>query len=409
MVSNYTHHLFPKQSEFVKYRGKTGQIDIKDTIVGILAKNPGLTAEDIAAFIFDKRLYKSFYKSVPYSLKALVNDSILVKEDESGFYYLSNDAMSHDIQKTQQMMDRLLAKGLKPEQVTFLSSSIIMAGEQARAEHEGRNYHSNETVAASPAIVPPTPEKQEVVDFDGVKMVEVEPGVHEPITISTVDAINDDTKSVIELHAIEPEDIDFQNYLTSQNVILEIVGPEVHGYNIKLYGKRSSLINTLSMFWENLDLIDQIEPFEGDVIKLENPFEKLSEADLASIKEDTITQMRLDAEAEEHERLRLIAEKEEQDRLAAIAAEEARIKAEEEAKVQAYKNKLSSIRSATDLLGLDVEVNLPDLAGQVVGTILEIKPDGVLFLIVFSKDSKYPEGSIQNIFYKDNLSYKIMA
>ena len=401
MVSNYTHHLFPKQSEFVKYRGKTGQIDIKDTIVSILAKNPGLTAEDIAAFIFDKRLYKSFYKSVPYSLKALVKDSILVKEDESGFYYLSNDAMSHDIQKTQQMMDRLLAKGLKPEQVTFLSSSIIMAGEQARAEHEGRNYHSNETVASSPARVP-------------VEPVVVEEKIEEPETTVTVGPIlenklDDDTKSVIELHAIEPEDIEFQNYLTSQNVILEIVGPEVHGYNIKLYGKRSSLINTLSMFWENLDLIDQIEPFEGDVIKLENPFEKLSEADLASIKEDTITQMRLDAEAEEHERLRLIAEKEEQDRLAAIAAEEARIKAEEEAKVQAYKNKLSSIRSATDLLGLDVEVNLPDLAGQVVGTILEIKPDGVLFLIVFSKDSKYPEGSIQNIFYKDNLSYKIMA
>lgn len=58
METIYKHHLYPRQSMYVKYRGKTGQIDIKDTVITILSKQPGLNLEGIAPLIFTPSLLK---------------------------------------------------------------------------------------------------------------------------------------------------------------------------------------------------------------------------------------------------------------------------------------------------------------------------------------------------------------
>jgi len=345
MVTNYKHHLYPKQSDFIKYRGKTAQIDVKDTIVAILASLPGLTQIEITDRIYHTDLVKSRHYNVSRALSALVFDGSILREESSEQYYLQNDAISHDIGKTQASMDKLTELGLSREQVVFLSSGIIMAGEEAYAKQEGRNYHTKDTVASSPAVVPPVVKVEEVVhevvDFDGVKMVEVEPGVHMPI----------------------------EDQQTSFSGIP----------------------------------LEELEPI------IPNPFENMSEDDIAQLKLAALVDLVEERKAEEEDAARLLMEAADAAAEKERLAEEARAQQELLDKELAYKNKLTSIRSAQSLLGLDVEIKLPDLKGQVVGTILELRPDSVLFLIVFSKDDLYPEGSVHTIFYKDNLSYKIMA
>lgn len=339
MVTNYRHHLYPKQSEFVKYRGKSGQIDVKDTIISILANKPGLTLEELKDMIYHPDFNKSRFYNVTRALESLLFEGSLYKEEASEQYYLQNDAISHDIAKTQASMDKLTELGLSREQVVFLSSGIIMAGEQARAESEGRNYHTNETVASSPAVVPPVVKVEEVVN----------------------------------------EQVDL--------VVEPIVGFQLEDQQASFSGIP----------------LEELEPI------IPNPFENMSEDDIAQLKLIAIQDLVEEREAEEREEARLLMEAEEAVAEAGRKAEEARLLKIEADKELAYKNKLTSIRSAQSLLGLDVEIKLPELKGQVVGTILELRPDSVLFLIVFSKDDQYPEGSVHTIFYKDNLSYKIMA
>jgi len=357
MVQNYKHHLYPKQSEFVKYRGKTGQIDVKDTIIAILAHKPGLTHDELKDMIYHPDFNKSRFYNVSSAIDALAFDGTIFKEEVSGQFYLQNDAISHDIAKTQASMDKLTELGLTKEQVVFLSSGIIMAGESYSAEHDGHNHNVNDTVASSPAIVPPVKVEVEepvqelinehIVDFDGVKMVEVEPGVHEPI--------EDDTKIMLV--------------------------PGVH--------------------------IPENDPVT--YVTIPNPFENMSAEDIDAIKVKALEDIHAEAEAEAHEKARLQMEAEEAKAEIALAEKIAK-EASDKLNIElAYKNKLNNIKSATSLLGLDVEIKLPDLTSQVVGTILELRPDSVLFLIVFSKEDLYPEGSVHTIFYKDSLSYKIMA
>ncbi len=339
MVTNYKHHLYPKQSEFIKYRGKTAQIDVKDTIVAILASLPGLNQIEITDRIYHTDLVKSRHYNVSRALSALVFDGSILREESSEQYYLQNDAISHDIAKTQASMDKLTELGLSREQVVFLSSGIIMAGEQARAESEDRNYHTKETVASSPAVVPPVVKVEEVVN----------------------------------------EQVDL--------VVEPIVGFQLEDQQTSFSGIP----------------LEELEPI------IPNPFENMSEDDIAQLKLIAIQDLVEEREAEEREEARLLMEAEEAVAEAGRKAEEARLLKIEVDKELAYKNKLTNIKSAQSLLGLDVEIKLPDLKAQVVGTILELRPDSVLFLIVFSKDDLYPEGSVHTIFYKDNLSYKIMA
>jgi hypothetical protein len=331
MVTNYQHHLYPKQSEFVKYRGKTGQIDVRDTIITILAKKPGLTQAELTDHIYEPSLRKSRFYNVIRAIESLEAEGLLVREEESNQFYLHSDAISHDIGKAQSIMHILTEKGLSREQVTFLSSGIIMAGEQARAEHEGQNYHVSETVASFAAKVP-------------------EPEVKE-------EPVPEITNEVVEEIKVIPD------------VVIE----------------------------------------QTEELTVADPFEKMTEEDKNNLKVEVIQQMVEEQEAEKQEAARLQMEAEEAAAEKARIAEAERKEKEELDKLLAYKNKLSSIKTATSLLGLDVDIAMPDLKGQVVGTILELKTDGVLFLIVFSRDDKYLEGTVHTLFYKDNLSYRIMA
>lgn len=335
MVTNYKHHLYPKQSEFVKYRGKTAQIDVKDTIITILASLPGLTQIEITDRIYHTDFVVSRYYNVKRALKSLINEGSILREEASEQYYLSNDAISHDIGKTQEAMNKLTELGISREQVTFLSSAIIMAGEEAYANSQDRNYNVNETIASSPAVVPAPVIQEEQVDL-----------VVEPIT-----------------------GFQLEDQQTSFSGITE----------------------------------EELEPLVA------NPFDGMSEDDIAQLKLITVQAMVEERAAEEEEKARLLMEAEEAEAARQEAIRVGKELADKTAIDNAYKQKLSNIKAATSLLGLDVDIKLPDLKGQVVGTILELRPDSVLFLITFSQDDTYPEGSVHNIFYKDNLTYKIMA
>lgn len=342
-VSNYQHHLYPRQSEFVKYRGKTGQIDVKDSILAILSKFPGSRVGDLIEKIYHHTLTVSCKRNIPRAIAALEKD-LAIQSDGNSFYYLTSDAISHDIGKTKQSLDKLMELGLTPEQVNFLSSALVMHLEAKEADTKDINYNPNQSHASSIVEGP----------------LKAEPVKEEPVVLDEV-----------RMHEIEH----------STNILKE----------------------------HNEDFIkDLAEYVPGD------PFEKMSEAEkldlMSKVAEDFA--MELEASKQEVERLRMEDEdrKREEATLKYVQEEQAKTEellCKEVANKNEYKNRLANIKSATDILGLDVEIFLPEISGQVVGTILEIKPDGVLFLIVFSTDTLFQEGSIHTLFYKDKLSYKI--
>lgn len=174
METIYKHHLYPRRSQFVKYRGKSGQIDIKDTVIGILSKHPGYNLETIADLIFHPTLKKSIFYSLPRTLELLEEEGVIVREESEDRYYLYGDAMSHDIGKTKAMMDALLHRGLTPEHVAFLSSGVLMASEQAKSESLNRNYHTTESAASS------------MVDKDTqpIEPVKIEPWMEEKVEVT---------------------------------------------------------------------------------------------------------------------------------------------------------------------------------------------------------------------------------
>lgn len=176
METIYKHHLYPRRSQFVKYRGKSGQIDIKDTVIGILSKHPGYNLETIADLIFHPTLKKSIFYSLPRTLELLEEEGVIVREESEDRYYLYGDAMSHDIGKTKAMMDALLHRGLTPEHVAFLSSGVLMASEQAKSESLNRNYHTSESAASS--IVNK--------DTQPIEPVKIEPWIEIPVKVSEV-------------------------------------------------------------------------------------------------------------------------------------------------------------------------------------------------------------------------------
>lgn len=149
MQKTYKHHLFPRRSQYVKYRGASGQIDLKDTIITILSKQPGLNALEIADLIYEPSLKKSIHWSVPRTLDQLEDESVIVLEEGDKRYFLMSDAMSHDIGKTKHIMDSLVHRGLTPEHITFLSSGIVMAAEAGKAKDEGLRFKLDEGSAAA--------------------------------------------------------------------------------------------------------------------------------------------------------------------------------------------------------------------------------------------------------------------
>lgn len=145
-MREYAHENIEPRSEFIRYRGATGQIDMKDTVVAILSAKPGLTAHDVADLIVDKEVLPRSYAYVHEVLRNLERDELIVKNED--FYYLLRDAVQHDMEVTLSSAKKLTDAGISLKETTFLSSGIVMAAEAAVAESEGRTYDPTFTVAA---------------------------------------------------------------------------------------------------------------------------------------------------------------------------------------------------------------------------------------------------------------------
>lgn len=160
----YNHKITPAQSEYIKYRGRTGQIDRKATIINILKSEPGLIGARIADKMYSKVLYPISHGKVYEVLGDLVRDGILQKTSE-GYYYLTGDAIAHDMAVTENIVKVLEKDGYSLDDLRFMSSAIIMAGENHIAASKGENYDISQTVASNIASAP---EKSEEMSEDEV-------------------------------------------------------------------------------------------------------------------------------------------------------------------------------------------------------------------------------------------------
>jgi hypothetical protein len=296
-MNMYAHKLHAPSSDYIRYRGNTGQIDRKSTIIAILAKNPGLRGCDIANLIYNKTFMPLSHGKVYEVLREMCYGPEALITRSGNFYYLTSDAVSHDMAVTADVAERLGKAGVDLTKARFLSSGLLMFAEQVKAEAAGNNYDVRETSAVNLASEP-----------------------DEPVIIFS----DDDEPSSAEL------EIDLE---------LEI----------------DSLL-------ENV-----------------NPFENIGEAERREI-EDEVKQS---FEAER----------------------QAKAKAAERAKI---KNALSGITTAQSLLGKTVEINPGVGSGQLVGTILELRPTGVTFLITYSTVEGIEMGMVLPYEYSVGLTYKIV-
>lgn len=281
-MKEYAHSNMEPRSEFVRFRGTSGQIDIKDSVVAILSAKPGSTATDVADLIFDKDVLPRSYAGVHGVLANLVSDEVVVQNGD--FYYLIGDALEHDMDVVYKSVKKLNEAGFETKTITFLSSGLVMAAEAAVAAEEGRNYDPMYTVAAD--------------------------------AVTTF------------------EDEDFED----------------------------------DDDWDDDDDFDENEA-------LGNPFDLLTDSETAEIKEQSINQIK----------------------------EEAAIEAKKEkAKV------LRTITDATQLLGKEVEIQIPGVTSRVIGTILELRATGCNFLITYSEEDTISEGTVMPLEYSRGFTYKLI-
>ena len=147
------------QSTYIKYVS-FGHIDLIDTIITILSNEPGADFDRIFACIYPPDA-KGYIAKVRDQVNNLVEKKEIIESE--GLFYLHDDAWSHDISKTMDIMNKVTALGVSPSQVTFLSSGMVMAAEKARTESEGRTYNPMETIANS-AVGEPDDENPIVIN-----------------------------------------------------------------------------------------------------------------------------------------------------------------------------------------------------------------------------------------------------
>jgi hypothetical protein len=293
----YVHKYSIPQSTYIKYRGNTGQIDVRDTIISILAKEPGLYGSQIAMKIYNKDTCPRSFGYVYEVLGQLTSELFLVRNGR--FYYLTNDAVSHDMAVTVNVAKELDEVGVDLTMARFLSSGIIQAGEQAIADNKGENWDPDTSVACSVAAGP-------VKQYSDIDIMEID---------------------------------------------------------------------------------DEVEVALPEDLEITDPFNDISDDDRKSLKEQAD---------------KLIADSYAQEAAAKKAAEKANFDKKQ-------KEFLSSMTTATALLGKTVEINPGKYSGQVVGTILEMRPTGVTFLITFSTDNDVAMGTVMPIEYSSGLTYKILV
>ena len=74
-----------------------------------------------------------------------------------------------------------------------------------------------------------------------------------------------------------------------------------------------------------------------------------------------------------------------------------------------YIKKVKSITNGRDLLGTDVEINPGKFEGTVIGTILELRPTGLQFIVTDSTDKNVDTGTILNYEYSTGINYKLLV
>ena len=349
----YKHKLTPPQSEFIKYRGNTGQIDQKDTIINILAKKPGLYGAQIAELIFDKKIFPISYGKIYKVLKQLCTEGSIIRNGR--FYYLMSDAVSHDMAVTKNVVSELNKIGVDLNQARFLSSGIIMAGEAYAAEQRGENFNIDETAAAGVASQSINESEETGEEIISVKI-----------------PVNEFDKCA--------GDIDYYELSYEEN----------YGEGTVLVTGTRDEITTLCDDFD-IDSIEEINtesnetedvPELSDNLEIDNPF--------ASMKD------------EEREAL-----KDEADKM--IAESYAREKANAAATLkQKTEKELKNIQSVNDLIGRTVEINPGKFEGQVIGSVIETRPTGITFLITHSDDPSVEFGTVMPLEYTSGLTYKIV-
>ena len=129
---------------------EAGKLDVIDTIIAIVSKNPGSTGISIAEYI-------SNHHDIEDTLEVLdamsneADDVVLINNE--GIYFLFADALKHDMDVTVNVMNDMKKEGAEFDKTTFLMSGIVMAAEQAQAHAEGQEYDPMETSAADPVTV----------------------------------------------------------------------------------------------------------------------------------------------------------------------------------------------------------------------------------------------------------------
>ena len=340
----YAHKLTAPQSSFIKYRGNTGQIDVKDTVISILSKNPGLYGAQIAKLIYDQKLFPRSFGYVYEVLQLLGSEGSVIRNGR--YYYLTGDAVSHDMAVTADVVEKLAVIGVDLTKARFLSSAIIMAGENAIAEANGENFNLDETVATGVATAPEettsiqitseeygwVPE-EDFCEYPGVKFEKNEDGNYTISgTLSDIDQFCGDFD--IDLHRT-----------------METPAPELP---------------------ENLEIDD--------------PFASMGNADRESLKEAADALIAADYAQEQ------------QDIADSIAFE---LKQKKERAV-------SEIKTASDMLEKTVEINPGKFDGQVIGSVIDVRPTGMTFLITHSTDDAVEFGTVMPLEYSSGLTYKLV-
>lgn len=150
----YTHKSLLPQSEYVKYRGKTGQIDVTSSIITILSKKPGLRGVDIANLIYDKTYMPRSFGYVYEVLHRMTNSENPVLARSGNYYYLLTDALSHDMAVTANIVKDLDKSGVDLTQARYLSSGLLMYAEKVKSEANGHAYNMSKTSAVNLAHKP---------------------------------------------------------------------------------------------------------------------------------------------------------------------------------------------------------------------------------------------------------------
>lgn len=131
-MANYVHSYLKPQSKYVRYRGKTNQVDVQATILGILEENPGLRGFEVASMIYDKGLMPKSYGYVYEVLGKLSSGSAPIVVRNENEYYLLKHAVTQGLIVTKETVDKLDELGVDLTTARFVSSGIVQYAEQVK-------------------------------------------------------------------------------------------------------------------------------------------------------------------------------------------------------------------------------------------------------------------------------------